>query len=70
MKTFLVLTGVFLAGCATRHTPDLYVGFADCYNKQRQETRLAQIEAGLEPGDIQGRRQVREQFWELQKVCK
>jgi hypothetical protein len=66
---YVILTSVFLGACATRHAPDTSSWYADCYNKQRQETLLAQTEANLPVNDLQGRRRVRELFWDLQKAC-
>jgi len=67
---YLILLSVFLGACATRHAPNTSSWFADCYNKQRQETLLAQTEANLDSHDVQGRRRVRTLFWELQKACR
>lgn len=70
MKYVIITATVFLAACATRHAPDTSTWFADCYNKQRQESLLAQAEAALDPNDLQGRRRVRQLFWDLQKACR
>jgi hypothetical protein len=66
---YVILASVFLGACATRHAPDTSSWYADCYNKQRQETLLAQTEANLPVNDLQGRRRVRKLFWDLQKAC-
>lgn len=70
MKKIIVAFCLCLSGCATRHAPDTSTWFADCYNKKRQETLLAQAEAQLSADDYEGRRRVRRLFWDLQKDCK
>ena len=70
MKTAVIVVSLFLSACATRHTPDTTAWFADCYNKQRQETLLAQAEAQLSSDDLDGRRRVRQKFWDLQRDCR
>jgi len=70
MKHLIVAISMLSTACATRHTPDTSSWFADCYNKRRQETLLAQTEANLPADDLTGRRQVRKLFWDLQKACK
>ena len=69
MKLVIVTICVFLTACATRHAPDTSNWYADCYNKQRQETLLAQSESALSANDVQGRRKIRKLFWDLQKAC-
>jgi hypothetical protein len=70
MKRLILVVCVALSACATRHTPDTAVWFSDCYNKQRQETLLAQAEAQLSVDDLDGRRRVRQKFWDLQRECR
>lgn len=70
MKYVIITATMFLSACATRHAPDTSTWFADCYNKQRQESLLAQAEAVLDPSDLQGRRRVRQLFWDLQRACR
>lgn len=70
MKYIIVAVCVLLSACATRHAPDTSAWFADCYNKKRQETLLAQAEAQLSPDDLEGRRRVRRMFWDLQRECR
>lgn len=70
MKLIIVAICLSLSACATRHVPDTSTWFADCYNKQRQESLLAQAEAQLSPDDFEGRRRVRRLFWDLQKECR
>jgi len=69
MKYLVVGLGILLSACATRHTPDVSNWHADCYNKPRQEKLLAEIEANLDPSDLNNRRRVRQLFWNLQKTC-
>lgn len=69
MKLLALGLCVFLSACATRHAADTGSWFADCYNKKRQETLLAQAEAQLSADDLEGRRRVRRMFWDLQKEC-
>jgi hypothetical protein len=70
MKYTILAICVFTAACATRHSPDTTSWFADCYNKKRQETLLAQAEAQLAADDIEGRKRIRKMFWDLQKECR
>lgn len=70
MKLIIVTLCLCLTGCATRHAPNTSAWFADCYNKQRQETMLAQVEEQLSADDYETRRRVRRTFWDLQKECK
>lgn len=70
MKHLILGLFVLLTACATRHAPDTGLWFADCYNKKRQETLLAQAEAQLSANDLEGRRRIRRMFWDLQKECK
>ena len=70
MKSLTVAFCLLLTACATRHTPDTASWFTDCYNKQRQETLLAQAEAHLSIDDKDGRRKIRQKFWDLQKECR
>ena len=70
MKYIIVGFCVFVSACATRHVPETSSWFADCYNKKRQETLLAQAEAQLNPDDLEGRRRLRRMFWDLQKECR
>ena len=70
MKYITVGFCVLLSACATRHAPVTTSWFADCYNKKRQETLLAQAEAQLSADDIEGRRRIRRLFWDLQKECR
>lgn len=70
MKYIIVAICVFVSACATRHAPDTGSWFADCYNKKRQETLLAQAEAQLAADDLEGRRRIRRMFWDLQKECR
>jgi hypothetical protein len=69
MKRLIVFCCLFVSACATRHVPDTSAWFADCYNKQRQETLLLQTEVALPADDVQGRRKIRKLFWDLQKTC-
>jgi len=69
MKLIIVFACLFVSACATRHVPDTSAWFADCYNKQRQETLLLQTEVALSADDVQGRRKIRKLFWDLQKAC-
>lgn len=70
MKLLILGLCVFVSACATRHAPDTGSWFADCYNKKRQETLLAQAEAQLSADDLEGRRRIRRMFWDLQKECR
>ena len=70
MKSFIVAVSVLLSACATRHAPDTTAWFADCYNKQRQEQLLAQVEAQLSNDNLNERRKIRQKFWDLQKECR
>ena len=70
MKPAVIVVSLFLSACATRHTPDTTAWFTDCYNKQKQETLLAQAEAQLFTDDLDGRRRVRQKFWDLQRECR
>ena len=70
MRYIFVAVCVMLSACATRHAPDTSAWFADCYNKKRQETLLAQAEAQLSADDLEGRRRVRRMFWDLQRECR
>lgn len=69
MKTAVIAVSLFLSACATRHASDTTAWFTDCYNKQRQETLLAQAEAQLSADDLDARRRVRQKFWDLQREC-
>lgn len=70
MKLVIVVLCLCISACATRRVPDNSTWFADCYNKQRQESMLAQAEAHLSSGDVEGRRRIRKLFWDLQKECR
>ncbi len=70
MKLVTVIVCLCLSSCATRHVPDTSTWFADCYNKQRQESMIAQAESQIPADDIQGRRRLRKIFWDLQKECR
>ncbi len=70
MKLIIVASCLFLSACATRHAPDTATWYADCYNKQRQESLLARAEAQLSSDDVEGRRRIRRLFWDLQKECR
>jgi hypothetical protein len=70
MKRLILALCVLTSACATRHAADTGAWFADCYNKKRQETLLAQAEAQLAPDDLEGRRRLRRMFWDLQKECR
>jgi hypothetical protein len=70
MKKLIIYSSIFLTACATRHAPDTSHWFVDCYNKQRHEALLAKAEAQLSADDINGRRNLRKKFWDLQKECK
>jgi hypothetical protein len=70
MKRLILVLCVLTSACATRHAADTTAWFTDCYNKQRQETLLAQAEAQLSMDDLDGRRRVRQKFWDLQRECR
>lgn len=70
MKYLIMTLCVVMSACATRHAPDTNAWFADCYNKKRQETLLAQAESQLAADDLEGRRRIRRMFWDLQKECR
>ncbi len=70
MKLIIVVSCLLLSACATRHAPDTATWYADCYNKQRQESLLARAEAQLSTDDVEGRRRIRRLFWDLQKECR
>lgn len=70
MKQLVVIAGLMLSACATRHAPDTASWFVDCYNKQKQEAMLARAEAQLAVDDVAGRRRIRKMFWDLQKECR
>jgi hypothetical protein len=69
MKLLIVLVCLIVSACATRHAPDTSTWYADCYNKKHQESLLARSEAQLSADDIEGRRRIRQIFWNLQKEC-
>lgn len=69
MKLLIVSVCLIVSACATRHAPDTSSWYADCYNKQHQESLLARSEAQLSADDIEGRRRIRQIFWNLQKEC-
>jgi hypothetical protein len=69
MKTIYVTLFVFLSGCATRHVPEPTTWFADCYNKTRIESMLAQSESQLSANEFEKRRKIRKVYWDLQKEC-
>ena len=70
MKLAVVILCLCVSACATRHVPDTSNWFADCYNKQRQESMLAQAESQISAADFESRRRIRKMFWDLQKDCK
>ncbi len=70
MKLIIVVSCLLLSACATRHAPDTATWYADCYNKQRQESLLARAETQLSTDDVEGRRRIRRLFWDLQKECR
>jgi hypothetical protein len=70
MKYLIMAFCLSVSACATRHAPDTSTWYADCYNKQHQESLLARSEAQLSDNDIEGRRRIRQIFWNLQKECR
>ena len=70
MKLAILLCAIGVSACATRHAPDTTTWYADCYNKQRQETLLARAEENLRDDDYESRRNIRRLYWKLQKDCK
>jgi hypothetical protein len=70
MKYTVIFVSIVLGACATRHAPDTSNWFADCYNKQQQETFLARAEENLRDDDYESRRNIRRLYWKLQKDCK
>jgi hypothetical protein len=69
MKLLTVVCCLLVSACATRHAPDTTSWYADCYNKQRQESLLVRAETQLAADDLVGRRRIRKLFWDLQKAC-
>jgi hypothetical protein len=70
MKLAILLCAIGVSACATRHVPDTTTWYADCYNKQRQETLLSRAEENLRDDDYESRRNIRRLYWKLQKDCK
>jgi hypothetical protein len=70
MKLLILSCVVMVSACATRHSPDTTAWFADCYNKQRQESLIARAESRLGDDDHEARRNLRRLYWKLQQECK
>jgi len=70
MKLLILSCVVMVSACATRHSPDTTAWFADCYNKQRQESLITRAESRLGDDDHEARRNLRRLYWKLQQECK